>query len=147
MKTALDRTRLREILRERGLRITGPRLAVYEAFQSLGGHRTVDEIHGQLERVEVGLTRASVYNVVADLEGAGLLCRPYLGAGAVRYELASGDHDHFLCRVCGEVMDVPVPRERVHREQSRLPAGAVVEESHLVHCGVCGDCVKRGRGD
>lgn len=140
-----ERRDLRDVLRRRGLRATGPRVAVYEAFLRLGGHRSVDDVHGALERSETGLTRASVYNVVADLERVGLLKRPVLGSGAARYEIAETVHDHFVCRLCGAVLDVPAAGDRLPPGID-LPAGVLVENAHRVYRGLCADCHRTHAG-
>ena len=64
---------LRRRLREHGLRATGPRLDVLAALEDLGGHRTADEVRGQLSAAGRPLPRSSVYNVLTSLAEAGLV--------------------------------------------------------------------------
>jgi len=49
-------------LRDAGLRVTQPRLAVYGAIAGLGGHRSADEVGRHLRHTGTPLPRGSVYN-------------------------------------------------------------------------------------
>lgn len=124
-------------LRASGHRVTRQRLAVFEALAGLGGHRGVDEIAGWLRERGEPLPVTSVYNAVEALEAAELVSVAHRGPPRTLYEVAGRDHDHFVCRVCGAILDVGVPRRR--RPRPPLP-GAVVEDVDITYRGVCGPC-------
>ncbi|MGH3367973.1 MAG: Fur family transcriptional regulator, partial [Nocardioidaceae bacterium] len=93
-------------VRETGLRVTGPRLAVLEW---LGEHP-----HSTAEQVEVGVRAAlgsvstqTVYDVLAAFTGAGLVRRIEPARHPARFECRTGDnHHHVVCRRCGRTEDV-----------------------------------------
>ena len=94
------------------------------------------------------VSRATVFNALDDLTAAGIVMRAVAGPGAVRYELATQAHHHFVCSRCGAVADVP---------QTSTPALAitptgiegVVEDTQVVYRGVCASClvVSEAAGD
>lgn len=92
-------------LRERGYRVTEPRLRVYELLRGGEGHLTADEIADALAGGEEPVTLSSVYRVLAVLEELDLVRSTRLGdADASHWELAHPDeHFHVVCNSCGDV--------------------------------------------
>ena len=77
-------------LRDAGLRATAPRVAVYEALRDAGGHHGVDQIVARVGGRGKQLSRMTVYNVVDDLQGAGLVMCADVGPGLALYGCLSG---------------------------------------------------------
>lgn len=128
------------LLREAGLRATRPRIAVAEALRRMGGHRTADEVHDELARAGVALPRTSVYNSLAALTDARVVLRADVGPGAVVYEVADAWHHHFVCRGCGDVLDVPCV---VGERPCLTPSEDVgrVDEAQVIFRGMCAACL------
>ena len=103
----LDREHTDYRIREAGLRATRPRVLIYELLQELRGHHPAETFIAKLRERGVHLSRASVYNVLADFTRAGLICLTDIGPGRAIYEVQEENHHHFVCRVCGHVEDVP----------------------------------------
>ena len=132
-------------MREAGLRVTQPRLAVYSILRELGGHRSVDEIVSLLSQRGRPVPRMSVYNVVADLSTAGLVMFADVGPGRALYEASDHWHHHFVCRQCGQVADVPCLRgKKPCLEPPRSVAGTV-DEAQVTFRGVCTRCHRGAR--
>src|SRR2546423_15667577 len=66
-----------------------------------GGHCTADQITEELRRTKPTFPRSTVYRGLEALTAAGSLYAAHLGEGATHYELASGDHHHAVCKICG----------------------------------------------
>lgn len=124
-------------LRASGYRVTRQRLAVFEALADLGGHRGVDEIVAWLRARGEALPITSVYNAVEALEGADVVSVAHRGPPRALFEVADHDHAHFICRACGAVLDVEVPRWR--RPTTPLP-GVVVDAVDVTYRGLCAAC-------
>ena len=94
---------MEENLKRAGLRATGPRLKVLELFEGAEQrHLTADDVYQELisQGEHVGL--ATVYRVLTQFEGAGLLVRHQLESGKAVFELSRlGDHNHLICLQCG----------------------------------------------
>lgn len=97
----------RDLLRDAGLRSTGPRMAVLQHLQKC----TAPLSHGELVEalVDHGFDAATLYRNLIDLESAGLVGRVNLGDNVWRFELRRGsaeetsEHPHFVCLQCGEI--------------------------------------------
>ncbi|GAA1906391.1 Fur family transcriptional regulator [Streptantibioticus ferralitis] len=127
-------------LREAGLRVTRPRLAVTDALRSMGGHRTADEVHAHLGEHGVTLPRTSVYNSLVVLADLGVVLRADVGPGAAVYEFADTWHHHFVCTRCGRVSDVSC----LVGAKPCLTAGddvGRVDEAQVIFRGTCRHCL------
>jgi Fe2+ or Zn2+ uptake regulation protein len=133
-------TALNTRLREAGLRATRPRLAVYSALESLGGHRSADEVYDHIVTEGDQLSRASVYNALAALTAAGLVLTADAGPGRALYETATAWHHHAVCRVCGEVSDMDCA---IGAKPCLSPGGewGQIDEAQIIFRGVCADCL------
>ena len=89
-----------------GMRRTAQRTMVYSAIVRLGGHCTADEITAELHRTKPGFPRSTVYRALDALTASGSVYAAHLGEGPTHYELASGDHQHAVCQVCGGVLHI-----------------------------------------
>ena len=90
------------------------------------------------------VSRASIYRILDELEGMGLVQRVETGQAMVRYERHSNSeehHHHLVCDRCGLVMPFSDPAlERAIRSLSgRVPLA--VSEHEIVLRGSCVKCV------
>jgi len=123
-----------------GMRRTAQRQMVYDTIVKLGGHCTADEITAELHRTRPGFPRSTVYRALDALTASGSVYAAHLGEGPTHYELASGDHHHAVCQVCGGVLHIE--EEHVSKLESHL------EELHnfkpvrteVLVVGVCDSC-------
>lgn len=129
-----------QVIRNAGLRATKPRVAIYDLLHEAGGHRTADEVAGMVASSGRQLPRASVYNVLDDLSRADLVMRADRGPGAAIYEVAETWHHHFVCRVCGDVADVPCVVGSKPCLDADIP-DAVIDEAQIIFRGVCASCI------
>ena len=126
-------------LKNTGLKATGPRLKILEAFQNAEQrHLSAEDVYRILleERADIGL--ATVYRVLMQFEQAGLLLRSNFESGKAVYELDAGQHhDHLVCLDCGRVeefMDAEIERRQHDIAKSR---GFQLQEHALslyAHC-------------
>ncbi|HSB36460.1 MAG TPA: Fur family transcriptional regulator [Thermoanaerobaculia bacterium] len=128
-----------ERLREKGLRVTIPRVAVLSYLAGATHHPTADEIRAAVNRLVPTAARASIYNVLHSLRAARLVSEVVVNDDAVRYDANLGRHHHFVCTACGGVEDVPwavVPPF----PKRRLPGGQSVESVSVTLRGHCNAC-------
>jgi Fe2+ or Zn2+ uptake regulation protein len=136
-----------KLLREHGLRVTKPRLAVLEILAE-GGHLEVDEIARRARiRLESVSTQA-VYDVLGALSRAGLARRLEPAGSPARYEARAGDnHHHIVCRGCGEIADVDCS---VGERPCLTPTSAhgfELDEAEVTFWGLCPACQARRTAD
>jgi Fe2+ or Zn2+ uptake regulation protein len=112
----------------------------YHALARLGGHRTADEVADAVAAGGHHVSRMSVYNALDALRSAGLVMVAETGRGPTLHEVAADGHHHFVCRVCGAVIDVPCTSGDVPCTDVTVP-GAEVDEALVILRGTCPDCL------
>lgn len=134
-----------ERLRAVGLRVTPQRRAVWDAFGGgERGHLTADEVYELARRELPELSRATVYNSLAELGRARLL-RAVKGFGAVRYDPnPDPDHHHFHCRGCGRLYDVHL--QGIEHLQLLGREGFTVDHKTVLFEGYCSPCSQQTVG-
>ena len=127
-------------LRDAGLRVTGPRLAVLGALRE-HPHATVDAIAAAARARSGSVSTQTVYDALRALAAAGLARRIEPAGSPARFEARVGDnHHHLVCRVCGAVADVDCA---VGHTPCLIPgdaAGFVVDEADVTFWGLCPAC-------
>ena len=97
----------RDILRQKGLKITPQRVAVLEEITHGHGHRECEDIYLALKRNGKHISRATVYRTMDILINNDFARKMELGDGRVRYEskVDSPHHDHLICTSCGKIVE------------------------------------------
>jgi Fur family transcriptional regulator, ferric uptake regulator len=131
-------------IRERGMRSTGPRVAVLAHLNKASSPLSHTEIYESL--ADRGYDRATIYRNLMDLAEAGLLMRSDLGDHVWRFERKrataghSAGHPHFVCTDCGEVSCLPDLSVTVVAA-SGAPKSLGTKRVEVQVKGVCDDCI------
>jgi len=103
---------LRGMIRDAGLRVTAPRVAVLRSLLSVATPQSHADVMDQLSGE--GWDRATLYRNLIDLTEAGLVRRTDLGDHVWRFEVhreekkhSGAAHPHFMCNECGGVECLP----------------------------------------
>ncbi|GAA0915672.1 fur family transcriptional regulator FurA3 [Virgisporangium ochraceum] len=129
------------LLRDRGLRVTRPRLAVLAVLTECQAHLDVEEITVRVRERLDSVSVQAVYDVLGALTAAGLARRIAPAGGAAHYEARVGDnHHHLVCRQCGGITDVDCATGAAPCLEPIDTAGFVVEEAEVTYWGVCATC-------
>lgn len=91
--------------RERGLRITPQRVAVFEALDGATGHPTAESIYQTVVLDQPSISLKTVYQTLNDLTDMGEIRRLDLGSAATRFDPNLDDHHHLVCDDCGVMID------------------------------------------
>ena len=127
-------------LREAGLRVTRPRVAVLDAVRQ-NPHADTESI---IAAVRAGLGEVShqaVYDVLGALTAAGLIRRIQPSGTHARYEARVGDnHHHVVCRSCGDIADVDCAVGDAPCLHASDDSGFTIDEAEVVYWGLCPSC-------
>ena len=129
----------RQDLRKAGLKITLPRLKVLEILEhSKQRHLSAEDVYKALLEMgeEIGL--ATVYRVLTQFEGAGLVSRLNIDGGHAVFELEDGEHhDHLFCVKCNRIIEFydEVIEER-QREIAKANGFEMTDHSLYIY-GIC----------
>lgn len=112
--------------------------SVMEVMKELG-HATNSELEHVIENHFPGISSTTIHRVTARLCEDGLLSMaPHAADGAMRYDINTSTHDHFLCSDCGELRDIYLNedyREEISRQlDGCLISGSVTISGNCVRC-------------
>lgn len=130
-------------LRSRDRRVTRQRLGVLTAVEAIP-HATAEEISSAAQAELPHITVQSVYVILADLTGIGLVRRIDTPHSPARYETRVGDnHHHAICSGCGRIEDVDCAVGHAPCLTPEWSPGAhrmTIDIAEVVYQGLCEDC-------
>ncbi|HBE17704.1 MAG TPA: transcriptional repressor [Cyanobacteria bacterium UBA11159] len=95
-----------QILKEKGLRVTPQRFAVYANLLNRFDHPTAEEVLSDLNQDAPKSSQSTVYSSLQALCEVGLVREVLLEEGVCRYDANVAPHHHFRCRCCGAIQDI-----------------------------------------
>ncbi len=126
-------------LRELGLVPTIQRVAVLEFLEKNHTHPTAEEVYCGVKTRFPSISKATVYNTLDVLKKAGTIRELTIAREAARYDYDPSSHPHFLCRVCGNLIDIDLPCPIRSGDEV---LGHKVESVQTYLDGVCAQCRK-----
>ena len=133
-------TDVERLLRDAGLRVTRPRMAVLTAVHSRPHADTETVLAGVRAELE-SVSHQAVYDVLRALTDAGLVRRIQPAGSVARYEARVGDnHHHVVCRGCGSIADVDCATGETPCLTASDDNGFVIDEAEVVYWGRCSSC-------
>ena len=129
-----------KLLRENNLKVTPQRLEIMQYLDKHRTHPNADHIYSDLKQKNPSLSRTTVYNALDTLSKNNIIQTLTISESERRYDFKSGHHHHFLCRECGEILDIEVSCPFL---DDMLHGKHKVEQVHGYFKGVCKDCLKK----
>ncbi len=148
---SVSQEKFRQMLKEKGLKVTNQRLLVLEVLAChKDRHMTVEDIYDLVKEdyPEIGL--ATIYRTVQLLLEMQLVDRINLDDGCIRYEIGEDmggegkhHHHHLICRTCGTVQ--PFKDDRLDGLESHIEeeTGFHVLDHELKFYGQCRECLRK----
>jgi len=136
------------LYRDRGLKITPQRQAVFAALHENARHPTAESVHDAITTMMPAVSLRTVYSVLSELTEMREINQLDLGTGSARFDPRTTPHHHLVCDRCGLVRDVTVDHPDV-RPVSEASSGASeprfrITGTEIVFRGHCGECSAAG---
>ena len=114
---------------------------VSDIFCSMNNHPSAGMVYEAVQEKFPGISRATVYRLLAEAAEEGKILRLKLTDANDRYDVTTKKHYHVVCRCCGAVADVEVQvDDAALTEQAVGHEGFLVEDCHVEFVGVCERC-------
>ena len=101
----MERSELIEALKEKGLKVTPQRIAIFEAIFKLNNHPSAENIIAHLREDNPHIAVGTVYKVLDSLVKNELLEKVKTESGTVRYDPLLSKHHHLYCVDTDEIQD------------------------------------------
>jgi Fur family ferric uptake transcriptional regulator len=126
-------------IRKAGLKVTLPRVKILEILETTSTrHMSAEDVYKALLDSDQDIGLATVYRVLTQFEGAGLVIRHHFEGGHSVFELnEGGHHDHIVCTRCGRVeefYDEVIENRQRHIAKER---GFAIRDHSLILYGDC----------
>lgn len=120
---------LEQALRDAGLRMTRQRLVLLEVIAGASDHPDAAELHKRVQARDAGVSLATVYRTLSELEAQGVIQRHAFDGASARFETADpAHHDHMIDVETGAVVEFR--SDRIERLQAELAAELGYEIVH-----------------
>ena len=120
------------------------RALVLSAVHHLKNHPTADEVYQYAAQHTPTISRGTVYRNLSLLADLGEIQKLTPGQGPDRFDANVQPHYHFICKTCGQVMDMDMENldlEAVHDIASKKFGGHI--NGHVTYFyGTCPDCLQ-----
>ncbi len=123
-----------------GRRLTPQRRLVYQTLAATESHPDAEQLITMVRRRDPRVSVATVYNTLRLLADAGWILELRGLGPKTRYDANTGEHDHFTCRTCGRVEDIPAQLEPTDRLRGQGLEHHRIDEVHVFARGLCEQC-------
>ena len=123
--------------RERGLKITPQRVAIFRALHGNTAHPAAETVYASVADGMPSISLRTVYQTLNDLAEMGEINALDLGTGSARFDPNVGEHHHLVCDRCGSVTDVHVDVSGLEPSDLR---GFRVDAAQVIFRGRCASC-------
>lgn len=93
------------IFKEKKLKLTPQRLAVYNYLLGTTAHPSAETIYKSIHEQYPTMSLATVYKTLKTLVDVALIQEINVGEGNFRYDRNSASHPHIQCLTCGRIDD------------------------------------------
>ena len=126
-----------QLCADKGLRITEQRRVIARVLSESDDHPDVELLHERANKIDSGISIATVYRTVRLFEEAGILDRHDFGDGRARYEAApEAHHDHLIDVETGKVVEFVDPEIEALQKQIAAKLGYRLVDHRLELYGV-----------
>lgn len=128
------------IFKEKKLKLTPQRLAVYKYLMSTKEHPSAEIIYKALQPDYPTMSLATVYKAVKTLVEVELIQEINVGEGNFRYDGNSCQHAHIQCLTCSKVDDLENISFSNLNESAEDNTGYRVLSNKVFFYGICKQC-------
>lgn len=129
--------------KERKLKLTPQRIAVYKYLKSTKEHPSAETIYKAIQPEYPTMSLATVYKALKTLVDVGLVQELNVGEGTFRYDGFTENHSHIQCICCNRVDDITgLNTDSLNDEASKLINYNILSNKVYLY-GVCEECQKK----
>lgn len=94
-----------EKLNELGLKITHPRIVIYNTLLNLKDHPTAEVIYKSIHKQNPSISLGTVYKTLETFVNIGLINKVKSAEDKVRYDIRTDNHNHLYCLRTDRIVD------------------------------------------
>lgn len=106
-------------------------------------HPTADMVYTDVRKEFPNISLGTVYRNLSLLSELGEIKRLATGDGPDRFDGITSPHNHFICRQCHSVEDLPMEDISEIKEKAGQNFDGFIEDYSVNFYGVCSNCRKK----
>ena len=134
---------LRQVCKEKGMRVTPQRIEIYKQVAISCEHPDAEAVYQAVKEKMPNVSFDTVYRTLASLEELNMIFRVDNQLPKARFDADKTPHHHFLCTKCNEVYDIFLEE----KETPCLPQNAdkfgAVKDVNIQVRGICKKCLEQ----
>ncbi|NLM13748.1 MAG: transcriptional repressor [Epulopiscium sp.] len=134
---------LAQRLKEKNLKVTPQRLAIYQMLSNTEEHPSAETIYKALETTHPTMSLATVYKTLDALKKVHLIQELNVGEDCFRYDANTKSHPHIVCISCHEVYDMESIDLGDIRSNIEKETNFQLVDEKLYFYGICPKCQKK----
>lgn len=132
-----------EILKKHNIKVTKPRVAIYELLEKEHNGIEADYIYSTLLKESLSINLSTVYRTLELFEEKSLIQKYDLGEKKYNFSLIRHGHHHIVeCDSCHKVINLDCPMKQIE-DLITKETGFHLTEHHLELKGICRDCLEK----
>ena len=128
--------------KEKNLKLTPQRIAVYKYLQSTKEHPSAETIYKALQPDYPTMSLETVYKTLKTLVDVSLIQEINVGEGNFRYDGNRSNHCHIQCMNCGRVDDIEGITFTGLNDEIKSYTEYEILSNKVYFYGLCGECKK-----
>lgn len=129
------------LLKSHQLKVTPQRIAIIELMHQTG-HINIDELYNAIREKFASISLATLYKNVHTMLNVSLIREVKIPGQKTKYEIEKESHAHVMCKICGELKDVPFNPLALLQNATEMNR-YVADEISVVISGICPACQKK----
>ena len=123
-------------------RNTRQRQLVLDVLRSYDDHPSAGQVYTDVKVIDKRISRSTVYRNLNALVELGEITQ-VTGFNDNRFESRKDMHDHFICKICNEVLDLSMPYQRELDDVVNRETGCFIEKHQTIYEGICKNCMMK----
>jgi len=136
---------LKQMLKEKNLKYTPERKAIFKEVETLDSHFDADELFLSLHQKNSKVSKGSIYRTLRIFEEAGIIRAVVFTERHTHYERAIGKthHSHLICKNCNRIVEFLSPQITSGLQKACREHGFKEYNHKIESIGLCKRCQKK----
>lgn len=131
------------MFKEKNLKLTPQRYAIYKYLKSTKVHPSAEMIYTELKINYPTMSLATVYKTLKTLIEIDLVQELNVGEENFRFDANTSMHPHIMCLKCGKVDDIEVVDFSYLNKEAEKYCNYHIQDHQLYFYGTCPECKKK----
>lgn len=125
------------------LKYSRQRESIKTCLMNRHDHPTADTLYMSIREDFPNISLGTVYRNLNLLVDIGEIRKLSCGEGADRFDADTDPHYHFVCRHCGEIIDLPMDTMDAMNDAAQQYCGGLIDSHITYFYGTCEHCSKK----